>query len=335
MYAAKRQDTEGLKVANFLIGKGAKITSQDNNRRTPLIISCVVGTLDMVALLGPEKHDIINSFDDVGWTPLMAATQNVYHGENIIPYLITAGANVSTVTRCSNAIILACAKNAALVRAIKVFHGPLNRRHMKHATSLIFESKRGDCADPLGIAREIGVKPAANAFKDAVERKLSTRIIWCTLRLCIPCFDGSENDYYSVLREFAPKDARLWNLVASVALEGYHPTTGDTLLHAAVRTGNPDTVAAVLRRLPNPFLRNISGQTPLDLAYTLPLPRAQIIYGLKLYSKWKPTHMCADWYGPYFCSRAKTFLLVSKRLAVLPRDLVLIILQWLASFEAV
>jgi ankyrin repeat protein len=87
MYAVLRRDEEGLEIANLSIQNNALITA--------LHYACETGTLKMVMLVGPRKHDIINVADNQGHTPLMAACYNVYDGEEIIPYLISAGADAN------------------------------------------------------------------------------------------------------------------------------------------------------------------------------------------------------------------------------------------------
>jgi ankyrin repeat protein len=336
MYTTVRRDEEGLEIANVLLGYGANLAIQSNSLMTALHYACKVGTLKMVMLLGPRKHDIINVADNQGHTPLMAACYNVYDGEEIIPYLISAGADANRKSTSGwTALGMACRKNAALVRSIRSFVGPEQLQSVK---GCVFHTlKHGTSADMLGVFRESHVFGNPNSFKSAVEQKFNLSSIWAILRSCTPCLNGSNLDYYTVLRELAPKDARLWDMVAANVSGGRHPITGDTTLHASVRTGCAESVAAVFRRLPNPFLRNIAGETPLDVAYGLPQgeERRKIIVCLKFYAQWKPSNVCADWYGPFFCRRAKAFLLVAQRLKLFPRDIVLMILKRVADLEYV
>ena len=334
MYASHRTDDEGLKIVSRLLKNGANISIQNNCLETALAFACRHSTLEMVMLLGPRKHSVINMGDKKGATPLMHACLNVYHGEEIIPYLISAGADTSTKTKGnSNALSFACTKNATLLRTIRAFIGPMTGEEI---TLYVDYSLRHCPNDTLGVVQELGLVNS-RYLRLAVEKKLCHSSIWAILRSCSPRLDGSQNDYYTVLRELAPNDARLWSMVTSATSGGRHPITGDTTLHAAVRTGHADCVAAVLRHMPNPFLRNIARETPFDVAVGLSkwVERQKIIFGLKLYSQWRPSYVCADWYGPFFCRRAKAFLLVAKRLKVFPRDLVLLILKHLADLEYV
>jgi hypothetical protein len=166
----------------------------------------------------------------------------------------------------------------------------------------------------------------------AVETRKSPKQLWAILRARLPCFDGSEDDYYRVLHE---KGAPLviWREVAQLAAAGMHPVTGDTLLHNAVRSKDLATLIYMLANQPKicPFYRNIANETPMDLARTLQFPEA--VKALAKYSAWKPER--TDWYGPYFRMRAHTFLLVCKRLRVFPKDVVFLILERVASVEEV
>lgn len=326
---AERRDPEGLKVARLLVERGASLLTKGTREYLPLHQACTVGTLEMVMLLGPKKHKCINASGSDGMTPLLLACYNAFHGPEIIPYLISAGADTTVKIGDCNALSFAIRKNALIVKAIQPFMTAFQIDEVKRSLKLY------NCEDVLGVLRELGIVGTSPLFRTAVTRKNPNHVIWSILRMIPPCLDGSQNDFYSVLRELEPTNASLWKLVASVTSGGRHPITGNTLLHESVRTGTCNTLGAILSRFPNPFLRNITGETPLDLALSLNTSEGrQIALVLKAYSQWSPTLVHTEWYGPFFRKRAKTFLLVGKRLKI-QKDMVFLILRHLANLEHV
>lgn len=326
---AGRKDSEALKIARLLVERGASLLSRDSIGCVPLHRACASGTLEMVMLLGPKKHACINLVSAEGMTALMFSCLNAFHGVEIIPYLIRVGADTTVKFRGRNALHIASGKNASLVKAIRPFMTPTQIEEAR-PTGIAIGNQ-----DILGILREMDYPIRADMFKKSVGAKAETNLIWSILRMIPPCLDGSQNDFYSVLRELEPTNASLWNMVASVTSGGRHPITGDTILHASVRTGKSDTLGVILSRLPNPFLRNIAGETPLDLALSLNTSEGrQMALILKAYSQWTPTLVRTEWYGPFFRKRAKTFLMVGKRLKI-QKDMVFVILRHLANLEYV
>jgi len=80
----------------------------------------------------------------------------------------------------------------------------------------------------------------------------------------------------------------------------------------------------------NPFFINGYGETVFDLA----VANKDVLDCLVQYAEFNFTRKHAQWYGPYFCMRARAFLLVVLRLKILSRDTVLHILRCLARIEA-
>lgn len=336
LLAAGRRDTEGTKIAKMLLENKASMDESDT-----LIHACLQSSLEMVQVLLPIKHPCVNVADERGYTPLIAACDNRYDGHRIIPYLIKMGADVSLKHKNgANALEMACINNATNVKILLPF---LPNRGESASKGIVFlytrAIKRPNKYHPdiLGVMHELGYSVPSHVFAQCVRKKASLDFIWAITRLTPPLLDGSQNDWYTVLRESAPNNARLWNLVTAATSGGRHPITGDTALHAGVRTGDANTVGTILSRLPNPFFRNVAGETPLDVARALPASehKNQIVAALSYYSRWRPSHIHTDWYGPFFRVRAKTFLLVNQRLKLVPKDLVWIIIRCVANTEYV
>lgn len=342
LFASERRDIEGTQVAKVLLENGASMDSKTQDEMDSLGIACAKSTLEMVQLLLPAKHPRANTIDIYKQTPLIHACNNAHDGQRIITYLVGMGVDVTSKSKeGGDAFTFACLKNAALVKAVLPFL-PNNRgedasRGMRilYHTVVKYPNKRH--SDILGVLRELGASLPLRIFEYCVRNNAPMDLIWATTRMIPPVLDGSQNDWYTVLRESAPNNTKLWNLVTAATSGGRHPVTGDTTLHAGVRTGNPNTVGTILSRLPNPFFRNVAGETPLDLAFSLPKSeqKTQIIACLRYYSQWKPSHIHTDWYGPFFRTRAKTFLLVNQRLKLVPKDLVWIIIRCVANLEYV
>lgn len=340
-YASGRRDIEGTKIAQMLLENKASLDLKTHDERDPLNYACFQSSLEMVRLLLPVKHPRVNVFDSQGNTPLMVACDNLHDGQRIIPYLIGMGADITLKnTKNADAFQVACTNNATLVKTILPFlpnRGEAASRGLVTLCTVAIKRPNKYCPDILGVLRELGSPIQSHVFAQCVRKKASLDFIWAITRMTSPLLDGSRNDWYTVLREVAPDNVRLWNLVTAATSGGRHPITGDTTLHAGVRAGNPNTVGTILSRLPNPFFRNVAGETPLDVARTLPASehKNQILASLSYYSRWIPSHIHTDWYGPLFRVRAKAFLLVNQRLKLVPKDVLWIIIRCVANTEYV
>jgi ankyrin repeat protein len=340
-FASERRDAEGTKIAKVLLENNASLDVKLQGGTDPLGVACERASLEMVQLFLPAKHPRVNAANIEGYTPLMHACRNAHDGQRIIPYLIGMGADITLKHKGNgDALQLACAKNAALVKAILPFlpnRGEAASKGFVFLYTQAFKRPNKYYPDHLGVLRELGIAIPSHSLVACIRFNVSLDFVWATTRMTPPLLDGSQNDWYTVLRELAPNNTKLWNLVTAATSGGRHPVTGDTTLHAGVRTGNPNTVGTILSRLPNPFFRNVAGETPLDLAFSLPKSehKTQIIACLRYYSQWKPSHIHTDWYGPFFRTRAKTFLLVNQRLKLFPKDLVWIIIRCVANLEYV
>lgn len=340
---AERKDAESIRIARFLIENGADLSARNVYSQTPLFLACYTDApIEMVKLLGPKGHPCINAADTQGVTPLYLAIERAIYGDEYVSYLMSAGASTAIsipgVERPYNILTLAFVRNRHLMRSVRPFVSP---EHIQSLASLVLPVPK--CMDVLGVMREaqnIHKKPfLVSNFRWALEIKAPPHQIWAILRMASPCLDGSHNDYFVALRNLAPTDERLWRLMAETMASGRHPMTGDTLLHSAVRGANLDILYSLQQQMTMcPFLLNHAGETPMDIARGLPQTIANkplLISALQDYSAWKPTVVITNWYGPFFRARAKTFLLICRRLKLFPRDLVLMILGYLANTETV
>lgn len=330
----RNNQQEAVKIARFLVSKGADLcATTTDGYMTSLASACRSNvSFKMVEALSPKNHPCINQVDDRGITPLMECAENSYHGTRSLTHLIVMGADPLVETSSGkNFLAVAYNYNAALLKCAALYASALQISNLA-----VYWLPGDDCSDVLGVFRAAqnihGKKQSKKLFRFAVEQKQSTRHVWAILRAGPPCLDGTENDYFRVLREKGASHA-IWREVAQIAASGMHPITGDTLLHNAVRTKDLSTVKYLLATQPMlcPFFRNMANETPIDLARKLHFHEA--VQVLAAYSAWRPA--VTDWYGPFFRMRARTFLLVCKRLRVFPKDVVLLILGWVAADEEV
>lgn len=330
---------EAVKIARLLVARGADLCDKVRGW-TPLMIACNTGvSMEMVVALSPKNHPCINyckedASDNKKWSALLCAASNPYHGTQSFPHLMDMGADPLVLSSGNTATIVNAAYNCNgyMMKCVGLY---LNADQITTLSTYVLPGRH--CADVLGViraARHIhGKSQRKHAFSLAVATKIPKEHLWALLRAGPPCFDGSEDDYFRVLREKGAPHV-VWREVNQLAAAGMHPITGDTLLHNAVRTKDLSTVIFMLTtQKPCPFFCNASNETPMSLAQTLRW--AEAVDALVEYSAWRPTPMHMDWYGPFFRMRARTFLLVCKRLRVFPKDVIFLILGRVAAMEEV
>jgi ankyrin repeat protein len=331
----RKEQAEAVKIARFLVDQGSDLCLIFNGY-TMLGMACSAGvSMEMVAALSPKDHPCINQvYDDEGETALLAAAGNPYHGTQSFPHLIAMGADPSVVSKQgTNVLMVAYQQNASLLKCVGLYANADQIERLR-----ICWLPRSDCPDTLGVLRAAqdihGTKQRKQWFRFCFETKKSAQQIWAFLRIMTPCFDDSKDDYYRVLRERGAPPI-VWSEVALQAAAGIHPISGDSLLHNAIRSNDLATVKYLLtKRRICPFFRNAKNETPMHVALELRLS-PEWIQTLNDYSAWKPTLMHMEWYGPFFRMRARTFLLVCKRLRVFPKDVIFLILERVASIEEV
>lgn len=112
-----------LKIANFLLEKGADIEARDYKGNTPLLFAAWEGQLEMIQFLLQKGADI-NSTNDLNWNALMQACLQGFY--NIAKLLVEEGSEVNLVDKekgatplmlaawsCSEQIVKLLLKNGA------------------------------------------------------------------------------------------------------------------------------------------------------------------------------------------------------------------------------
>lgn len=312
-----RFDDEGVAVAMMLLDRGANIEHKNTHGSTPLTFACGDGSASMVESLLARKANV-NAANADGTTPLMYACGNRMAGEAVIPMLIKAGANPTQKDNDGHtALNYAYTNCAVLMRAIS--------SHIQTNDQLWNRIPGNACPDPIGCMHE-AVRYGftfnhPNRFRYRVNAGAPAEFCWSMLRVSPLCMDSSANDIFSVLA--GSDDHRLWKYVIPEIGATRHPQTGETLFHVAARTNKVFAIDMLMRTNLNPLLRNKAMQRAVDLA-----TYRDIIAKLSLHSEFQPTHRHADWYGPYFFSRAFTFLCMVARwkregVFVMPKDVVM------------
>jgi hypothetical protein len=128
---------------------------------------------------------------------------------------------------------------------------------------------------------------------------------------------------------------RLWRLLRLDLNVQQIGDDRDTMLHIAARSNQAWNVVEMMNLKMNPFLRNLKNELPIDCATNPEIRRL-----LQEYAQFQFTRHHAQWYGPYFVSRAYTFLLIvnrwkSTQVRTVARDVCLSILRWLTKYESV
>jgi len=155
-----RMDEEGVAIARILLQNGANIEHKNLKGSDALTLACEYSSAAMVELLLTYKADV-NIADNDRTTPLMAACNNTYAGEAIIPLLIVAGADA----QCKDidgdtALNYAFGGGGAMMRAISHYIAPKDQ--LKNCLP------HHECTDPIGSIREAaayGVLPSGFGFE--------------------------------------------------------------------------------------------------------------------------------------------------------------------------
>jgi len=291
---------------------------------SPLDLACTEGTPEMVELLLKNKADP-NVENNNGHTPLYSAIDNQY-AKDIVVLLLQAGADITKKDILSS---------VHATGDVDILDLMLSSRSVKGS----FDSKLPSPNHPDYIgAVAVALKHEARTVmvgRDNFKRLSKKgdgydRVAWAVARLAAHRFPNDlDSDFFRVIGEC--NSSHLWRYFANDFAGMIHPATGDTLLHVAVREKKTFAVVILMQRNVNPFWRNHSNHTAMDIAATN--NDKEIISLLNGYACFRPTRIHARWYGPYFLMRAYTFLLVLKRIACIPKDVSNLILFFLGKLE--
>lgn len=368
LHFAAASDTASSNVVQMLVGASHCIDAMDVNGETPLIfclrrrciyseerdaivtilllngargqcfkhnalhLACLYGsvnTVDLIMSCTGERVDV-EARDEKDRTPLICAVYNMQHDIAIMDRLIeTYKCNVKAVdSQGRNVLYHAYRNSTAAFVHLKRYFAPANL-----SLGDTFPTNTGD---PIGLFREAAAyKPtiSSKTFQTAVQGG-PPNTAWAMMR-CLPgiALDNTVNDFFTLISKST--DVEMWFRFAVEYGGMRHPFTGNTLLHMAARYANLAILDMLTRRFfINPFVRNSQGCLAADIAFDR--------HGSKLlqdYAAFRPTVWHARWYGPFFCARAKTWLLILNREAIqgrkFPKDVALYILKKLAEMEYV
>jgi hypothetical protein len=256
----------------------------------------------------------------------------VHHYAEILGELVAIGVDMDTQAECalhktSNAD-LALQMGAGPLRALAKFTKPSKALQGKG-----IPSKSPAPIDVWHTGRHFGMHaPNKGTFRLYIDKNMPPALCWAAQRM------HPVTPAEAVATLAAAPNYGVSRLIVREA-QGMvrDPTTGDTLFHVAARTGNMDALRALMRRYANPLLRNAADRTPLQEAANAGAEARALI---REYAVFRPDFWHADWWGPYFCMRARAFLLVALRWRTtgvrdLGRDVILCVLQWVARYEDV
>jgi len=326
--AVTRGDAHAVEVVRLLLSRGAVVDCCNSAAVTPLLYACQHGSLDVVAELIDAGANA-RQRGPAGITTLMLAARNACFGELLIPALVKHGASLGDKDFAGLTVVnYALSTNGAVLRAL-------------HACSAVAPSKGAllpvvkwvtpsQCgADPIGVlqeARPWAVEPTVGQVSAAIKEapELCVALMRATTSLVLNNVAGS--DFFLCLA--ASDDVRLWQQVASELGPLRHPVTGNTLLHVAcLADRSVAIVASLCARNINPLVGNTAGQLAVDVA-----KNPEVVDMLRQYAQWRPSRVCAEWYGPYFVRRAFVAMLLLRRNRV-PRDVALTVVAYLSRHE--
>lgn len=319
-------DSRSAIIASMLISSGIDIEAQTTFQLTPLHIAIRYNSLDVVDVLLYAGANI-NAVDCDGSTCLMMAVQNRTHGKLIFDRLVAAGANVNAKRKDGiTALHYAQLSNGEMLQWLSKYYV------VNHL--LGYTQPQPSCPDIIGVMHEsqrYGAVYNNSCLSKAIISREYTNVNWALSRATsLPCFDGSQQDLFVAMSTCA--DTPTWKMVA-LRWPAQHPTTGSTLLHIAVSSGNLDAVKELTTHNINPLIPNVDGKLAIDLTKD-----TTILAVLREFMKWKPKRNVTQWYGPYFTNRARAFVLVCQRwrrngVRFVQKDIVEYILQLVAAVE--
>lgn len=326
-----RNDADGLKIASMLCMKKAVPVNEKvgQHEDTPLHMACRCSTPEMVVLLLHHGADV-NAVNKHGSTALLLASENPEYGDVMIPLLIRHGADPEQSNRNRWTPLLMATINGSprALRAFEPYVQPANQL----AQAFVWPGRR-DCLPHMRLAKRYGFDPQT-AMPAHPQSSNPARVQWAAVRAHgRPVLDQSPRDPFVFLQE--EDQEAIWRYIANEVGDVVHPVRHETLLHVAARTNKAFAVVLLIKRGFNPLRLTADGRRPLDLS-TDPATRAL----LREYTCFRPTPMHARWFGPYFCDRAYTFLLVLHRwkrdkVRVIHRDVAHYILWHLGHVDEV
>jgi ankyrin repeat protein len=182
MLCSRRSDEESVEVMRFLIGEGADLSEKDSDGNQVLHSACQYGRPEMVELLLAAKCDP-NAENNLKQTPLMLACSNHFFGDQIVPILMAAGADMhlkddlGKKKKRKDAIHYGFEHgNGAILKALAKYVG---KRKEKSLDDVGLDNVVEPCGDPLGIlteARSFGY------FQRSVVLSGSPSITWAHMR---------------------------------------------------------------------------------------------------------------------------------------------------------
>lgn len=321
-------EEERVKIAGLFLSQID--TKSADHGFSPLDLACSKGASPkMVDFLLKNKANP-NVENNSGHTPLYSAVQ-CHNPMVIVPLLLSAGADAKRkdvltllYTNGRADVLDLLFRLTPNLHTIVSFNGP-TLPSVKHPDFLgmISVAKRHKARTGM-IGPEI--------LKRLVESNSGDAVCWAAGRFAFNRFDNTAVDFFHVMGTCNSVD--LWRYFANDYAGTIHPITGNTLLHIAAREKKVFAIPILMQRNVNPFWRNHKDQTALDVAREVNC--VEIVAILSDYACFRPTRVHARWFGPYFLSRAYTFLLAVLRLEPkLPRDVVHLILYHLGQMESV
>ncbi len=137
-YAA---DSNDVKLAKFLLGRGANVNARDYFGITPLHQATIRGSYDVAKLL-IEKGADVNARDKYGYTPLHLAA--IYNRVRMAKLLIEKGANINARDNYGNTPLHYCATTKGTYSVAKLL--------LEKGANPNVKNKRGKT--PLELAQE-------------------------------------------------------------------------------------------------------------------------------------------------------------------------------------
>jgi ankyrin repeat protein len=323
LLCSNRFDDEAVRVASLLLERGANIEQVCGKRDdTPLLLACKNGRADLVSLLleqGANVHAMRKRK-----TALHLACENGAFGKEIIPLLVTAGADVNAVDEDGGNVL-----SYAIARSYDLGKELLNYLPAGSMPSLIVIPE----SDPIGsmtLHREHGLDIRTSWFVLNVDE--APEWAWAYLRSGALRFDESRLDVFNALGSC--DQVKLWILASREPGFQQHPTTGETVLHVLARSKALTTeqklevLAELKKDFRNPLIPNFENQRAVDLTSD-PVLKAELLK----YMEFQANRWVMQWYGPVFRERVFTMLLVLKRLNVGYKDIRKLLAKYMSKVE--
>lgn len=342
--ACCRDDDEAAAIVTILIAHGAAVGGYNINSHCPLDIAAEMSTPAVCNILLAQPCGDPLPFGTAAGnarerSAFIGAAKNTLHGAVIADRILRARQSAGRDLAWSvmgtgdhgRASPMRTAFNRCNMGVVDVFCRWFPDADWTQDVSDVFHFQMGGAADPLAAIDKAWSLCRTTSAPDEFETTplVPFAATWAYLRRTIVDVD----QVFSVMEKC--QDTLTWYWVGSELLQTRHPGTGRTLLHLAAQSANRAAVHTLTRLWINPFICDTEGSLASEMTGD---PEIRTL--LETYARQGPRREVVRWYGPFFATRARAWLLCVLRWRQngtrhIPRDIAIMIVRHVMELEHV